>query len=473
MDDDDPVLVPDDPGDLALFAAHHTPDVLVVVDPAGVIRWGSAAAERVLGITPEIQRGRPIWDFVHPDDLVAAAGAVSEASRSTGYHQPTVFRVRHGNGDWVECEVSSVTVEGHAIGGEDGTWLVLALRPTGDRDLLMGRRRRIEQLIRLASLECSSAPSDQVAGVVERYLEDLALVVGGELVELAWEDEPGDLRIGARWPVVRVGAIATSTAAPFVPLWPLSDSAARLLSFSAELESLDPTSARDRLVHLGSVAAVEVPLTPRAPWAVLRLAFGQQWRLWDDTNVDLVIVLASTLMATLRRSEAEAHLHEQARTDPLTGLLNRAELYRRFEALLAGRSRLGACPVGVLFCDLDHFKQVNDLHGHNTGDDVLVRVARVLTDQTREGDLVARVGGDEFVVVCPEVCEPAALDHLVDRIAREVDLLAPEGVPVGLSIGAVRSDADTTVDELISAADEAMYRVKRARRAESESFPVP
>jgi diguanylate cyclase (GGDEF)-like protein/PAS domain S-box-containing protein len=473
VDDDAPVLVPDDPADLARFAAHHTPDVLVVVDPAGIIRWGSVSADRVLGITPEIQRGRPIWDFVHPDDLVAAAGAVSEASRSTGYHQPTVFRVRHEGGEWVECEVSSVTVEGrHELTGEEGTWLVLSVRPTGDRDLLMGRRRRIEQLIRLASLECSSAPSEGVASIVERYLEDLATVVGAELIELAWEEQPGDLRIGARWPVVRVGSIATPTAQQFVPLWPVADSAARLLSFSADLEDLEPTSARDRLVHLGSVAAVEVPLTPRAPWAVLRLAFGQQWQLWDDANVDLVIVLASTLMATLRRSEAEAHLHEQARTDPLTGLLNRSELYRRFEQLLAARPRMGACPTGVLFCDLDHFKLVNDSQGHNTGDEVLVGVARVLAEQTRDVDLVARVGGDEFVVVCPDLCEADALELLVDRIGREIDRLAPGGVPVRLSIGAVCSDGELDVDQLISAADEAMYRVKRARRAESESSSV-
>ena len=68
---------------------------------------------------------------------------------------------------------------------------------------------------------------------------------------------------------------------------------------------------------------------------MLRCAFGSHWQRWDDANVDLVVVLASTLIATLRRCLAEEHLHEQARTDALTGLINRAELYHRFSELLA------------------------------------------------------------------------------------------------------------------------------------------
>ena len=185
--------------DLAAFAGQHCPDVMVVVDPDGAVQFASDSVRRVLGFSPEEHMGAAIWDFVHPEDLVAAAGAVSEASRSTGYHQPAVFRIRHEDGHWIECEVNGSTLE-----GADGAWLVLAIRCTGDRDELMGRRRRIEQLIRMASLECSSVPWDAVDALVERYLQDLAGVVGAELVELAWEEADADLRIGARWPVVRV-----------------------------------------------------------------------------------------------------------------------------------------------------------------------------------------------------------------------------------------------------------------------------
>ncbi len=96
---------------LAAFAAEQCPDVLVVVDPDGAIRFASGSVQRVLGFSVEQHLGQPIWDYVHPDDLVAAAGAMSEASRTTGYHQPTVFRVRHDDGRWVECEVNGLTVE--------------------------------------------------------------------------------------------------------------------------------------------------------------------------------------------------------------------------------------------------------------------------------------------------------------------------------------------------------------------------
>lgn len=449
--------------DLAAFAGQHCPDVMVVVDPEGAVQFASDSVQRVLGFSPGEHMGAAIWDFVHPEDLVAAAGAVSEASRSTGYHQPAVFRVRHEDGHWIECEVNGSTLE-----GADGAWLVLAIRSTGDRDELMGRRRRIEQLIRMASLECSSVPWDGVDALVERYLQDLAGVVGAELVELAWEEADADLRIGARWPVVRGGQVSSAQWEPFVALWSLEETAAQLLHFTTEIDALPPSSARDRLVALRSEAVVEVPLSPRAPWAVVRLAFGPQWKLWDDANVDLVVVLASTLMATLRRCLAEAHLHTQARTDPLTGLMNRAELYRRFESTL-GRHAAGddderGRDLGVLYCDLDYFKHVNDRYGHTTGDQLLVDVAEVLRANTRDVDLIARVGGDEFVLVCPELESPETLSSIMARLCHAVSSLAPNGVPLRLSVGAAMAKPGLGADDLIRLADEAMYRVKRDGR---------
>lgn len=454
--------VPTGASELAAVAGQHCPDVMVVVDPAGGVRFASDSVERVLGFSIESHLGEAIWDFVHPEDMVAAAGAVSEASRSTGYHQPAVFRIRHESGQWVECEVNGQTLE-----APDGPWLVLAVRATGDRDELMGRRRRIEQLIRMASLECSSVPWDDVDVVVERYLQDLAGVVGAELVELAWEESEDDLRVGARWPVVRIAGPSSPQWDAFVPLWPLEDSAARLLRFSSDLDSMPPSAARDRLLALRSQAVVEVPLSPRSPWSVIRLAFGPQWRRWDDTNVDLVVVLASTLMATLRRCRAEAHLHAQARTDPLTGLMNRAELYRRFDAVLGrhrGRGGDGDADLGVLYCDLDYFKNVNDRYGHTAGDQLLVDVAEVLRENTRDVDLIARVGGDEFVLVCPELESPETLSSIMARLCHAVGSLAPNGVPLRLSVGAAMARPGLGADELIRRADEAMYRVKRDGR---------
>ena len=461
--------VPVDESALAGFAAQHCPDMMVVVDPAGSVRFASDSVRLVLGFAPDDHVGSAIWDFVHPDDLVAAAGAMSEESRSTGYHQPAVFRIRHNDGHWIECEVNGLTVEGEAGDGTDGAWLVLAIRATGDRDELMGRRRRLEQLIRMASLECSSVPWDDVDALVERYLQDLAGVVGAELVELAWEESDADLRIGARWPVVRMTSVASAQWEPFEPLWPLEQTAAQLLCFTTDIDDLPDSPARDRLVALRSQAVVEVPLSPRAPWAVARLAFGPQWRKWDDANVDLVVVLASTLMATLRRCLAEAHLHQHARTDPLTGLMNRAELYRQFDTTLRRHDRDAAGSgssrdLGVLYCDLDYFKHVNDRYGHTTGDQLLVDVADVLRANTRENDLIARVGGDEFVLVCPDLEAPETLSSIMARLCHAVGSLAPDGVPLRLSVGAAMARPGLGADELIRLADEAMYRVKRDGR---------
>lgn len=149
----------------------------------------------------------------------------------------------------------------------------------------------------------------------------------------------------------------------------------------------------------------------------------------------------------------------EAATDPLTGLPNR----RRTAEVTDGLLQLGAPAMfGVL--DLDGFKAVNDTHGHPAGDLVLQRIAGIFARTVRQGDLLARHGGDEFVVILPGTSEPDALE-IGDRISAAVDsedwsALVP-GTPVSVSIGwaALAGDTDTT----LRLADEALYRIKRAR----------
>ena len=443
---------------LAGLAGAESPDVLVVVDPDGVMRYTSDAAERMLGYEPSSSIGSAIWEFVHPDDMITAGGALQEASRTEGYHVPTALRVRHASDGWIRCEVNGVTLD-----GPGGAWVVLSLRAEADRDETMDRRVRIEHLIRLASLECSAVRWNDVDPLVERFLQDLSTIVGAESAELAWQESDEPLRVGARWPVVRTGPVVMQGGTEFTPLWPFDESSVELLHFSADLASLEPSDVRDRFLRLRTQAVVEVPLTPRRPWAVLRLAFGPTWHRWDDANVDLVVVLASTLMATLRRCLAEEHLHQQARTDPLTGLMNRAELYRRFEELLA-RHEATDDELGVLYCDLDLFKQVNDRFGHAAGDELLRQVADELRTNVRDVDLVARFGGDEFVIVCPQLESSETLERIMGRVCNAVRRLAPHGVAVRLSVGAAMAQPGFGVDELIRLSDEAMYRAKRGSR---------
>lgn len=452
-----------DPQGYPALIGRWSPDVLLLIDPLGTFQHVGESVRRVLGYDPESRLGDAVWDFVHPDDLVAAAGALNEASRTTGYHLPTEMRIRHADGHFVDCELT-----GNAVDGPGGAWLVLSVRASGDRNEVIGRRRQIEQLIRMASLECAAARWNEVDALVGRFLQDLAEVVGAEMVELAWEVRDQVLRVGARWPAVSSATRPAADQGEFVPLWPLEDGVVSLLRFSSDLESLEPSPARDRLIRLRARAVVEVPLSTRAPWGVIRLVFGEDWRSWDDTNVDLVTVLVNTLTSTLRRCRAEARLQEQACTDPLTGLLNRVELYRCFEQILTARDegrRVGdAHTVGVLYGDLDRFKEVNDRFGHAAGDELLVAVADALRAGTREGDLISRFGGDEFVIVCPSLESPEALDQVRDRVQRAVGAIRQDGITAHISLGAALAADGLGADDLVRLADEAMYRSKRDRR---------
>lgn len=165
----------------------------------------------------------------------------------------------------------------------------------------------------------------------------------------------------------------------------------------------------------------------------------------------------------------------QALYDPLTGLPNRALLDDRLTQALAAARRTGSC-LAVLFVDLDGFKVVNDMFGHHVGDQLLRETSDRLAAARRQSDTVARFGGDEFVVVCPDIHTSAAACRIAEHLVRELSQPATvEGVEhrltasVGIAVTAPGAVSQSP-ESLLRNADTAMYRAKEAGRAGWELF---
>lgn len=178
------------------------------------------------------------------------------------------------------------------------------------------------------------------------------------------------------------------------------------------------------------------------------------------------VVLSASRDLNNRLDGAKTMAEEQAYTDSLTGLNNRRALHG-FISRLLDRNALGG--FAIMQIDLDFFKSVNDTYGHAAGDHVLQEVSRVLLSETRSTDLVARVGGDEFVVVLSDFGSPEQLKDVGVRIIKEVAKPINFGIhkcQIGASIGAaiINQDIEITVDDLLALADKALYRSKNMGR---------
>ena len=192
--------------------------------------------------------------------------------------------------------------------------------------------------------------------------------------------------------------------------------------------------------------------------------------LWDRDGGARAVAYVGTDVTEHRQQQTE--LRERAETDALTGLRNRAALLTALRTALAADPERGSEPVGLLFCDLDGFKKVNDRHGHLVGDGVLIEVGRRLLALTQPPQVVSRLGGDEFLVLAP-AATPTSLHRLSQAIKQDLQrpFLTRHGeISIGVSIGTALGETGDDPTQLIEYADRHMYGVKTTSPRENRAF---
>jgi diguanylate cyclase (GGDEF)-like protein/PAS domain S-box-containing protein len=431
----------------------YSPDVALVLDPTGTVRYASRSIERVAGFRAEDLVGRSGLDLLHPDDLDYAVGSLIEARDFPGDHSAIELRFRTASGAWLPCELETYNPP------ELPDHMIVGLRGVARRTLLPERRRALERWVLGLGEICAGATVDSLDRDIDEVLSRLGDVCEAHEARLASLSPVGNEVAQWQWvrPDTRPALHGLRTAAAVESAFGQVVDPARLTAMGGPVVASEVTQP----VRARSDESVAGLLT--VAWHV-----ADARRYWDEANAPLLEAAARTLVMSVRRIQHEQALAYQALHDPLTGLANRARLLSALEHELRRVSGRELTRLAVAFLDLDGFKAVNDTHGHSAGDELLRLVGGRLRDSVRVGDLVCRVGGDEFVVLSPGIESEEEADHLATRIRRRiadpVPLSSGEEVTVSSSIGVVvvtGSGAELpSADGVLRVADRAMYVAK-------------
>jgi diguanylate cyclase (GGDEF)-like protein len=294
--------------------------------------------------------------------------------------------------------------------------------------------------------------------VLDQITEKAQLAVGGQQFALLLDDD-GGMRAD------RHSGIGTASLSALAS-WAEAQRAALLRHGTLVIDDVatDPLLSRaqhDDEAPFGSICAAPLVFRDRLLGVLAAVAQGSTVFLPGD--VSALSAYAAHASIALSNAHMVERLQRQAAEDPLTGLANHRAFFRNCAAEFS-RERRADGEISIVMLDLDHFKAINDVHGHPFGDRVLVAVAEALRGSTRAHDTVGRMGGEEFAVLLPDT-DAATAHELADRAREAIARVAVSEVELSSSAGVATgaSSAMTPLD-LIELADKALYEAKRLGR---------
>lgn len=193
---------------------------------------------------------------------------------------------------------------------------------------------------------------------------------------------------------------------------------------------------------------------------------GIRQTLYANLAISLVVTLLVIFLTHIALGRYQFRIEEMASKDKLTGLLNRHACSIILDRLLAAYRRTPK-PISILLADVDHFKEINDRHGHRVGDQVLSGIARQIQGSIRESDVAVRWGGEEFLIIL-QACDQTEAEHLAEKLRASVAECIPDptdpDIRITVSIGVSQFDGAESLDQTIDRADAALYSAKQSGR---------
>ncbi len=447
------IQVVDPPLDAFRLMADHSVFPLAMIDHAGTVCWVGGSVERFFGWRPADLIGRSFARIIAPHSLAEiteAFTAIDDAFEETpwgGVGYP-VDLVR-ADGDIAACELSVLTTRRSGL-----PWYVVTVRRVGyERALDLA----VEAMAEGARLPDILA---RLVGALAQMLPDSSVAVGdrwnGQRFAILAGDPSRLLASDGATPWARALAMGSDVWMP------------DLVGVPAPLAALAAAEGYAACwVHPVTVPGESQPIAAIVVW---RTRPGPPTRFTWTT----ITRVGQLLRLTLQWHRSHRILEYAATHDQLTGLANRNAFLERLTTVSAA----GEGRAAVLFLDLDRFKPVNEALGHPVGDRVLATVARRLVEVLRPGDMVARIGGDEFAVLCERLTSPDDVEPVARRLlaaVREPVTPLPEAtteVRIDASIGITELDPGEGAETTLARVDQAMREAKLSGRGRWVRYPV-
>lgn len=412
-------------------------DTVCVVDEHGCYVYVSPSMEKLLGYRPDELLGRNMIELVHPDDRERTLNQAGEimAGQPKAYFQN---RYLHRDGRVVDIMWSARWLDEHK----------LRLAVARDVTELKRAERKQAALYRISE---AAHEADGLPALYERIHQIIAeLLPLDSFCVVRTDTDEGE-------PMASYCAGQFDSGHPTAYPGPLSPIRQVIASGEALLTTRDAHSKRYDWLGVPLIAEHKVV-------GALVLEGSEEAGAYSEDDRDLLQFVSTQVVSAIERKQHEACLQHMAQHDALTDLPNRILFRDRVDMALRLAHREQSC-VGVLYLDLNEFKQINDKFGHAAGDQVLKEVADRLSRCIRDSDTVARIGGDEFMVLLATLRAPEDVERVVAKLRDAISAplrLQDHVFVLSASIGAaVYPEHGETLDELFRRADTEMYAGKR------------